>query len=156
MSKYWVLLAFVSTTAMADVRYGSQCGLSDSIEDGQYNYDESKTLNISSKEYDGSNPILKANQLSKKNQIRVLITGRDQAARNSKEEAKKIKSTQLAIQYLDDGSEGGEAYIQTFTFKGKKFIEVISYPGGNPYGLIFPEKSTKPLASLNDGDLICK
>lgn len=60
-----------------------------------------------------------------------------------------------AVKYIVDNSEAGEGYVHQFSFKGKKYDAVESYPGGNSYGKIFPHGSAEPIAENGDGSISC-
>lgn len=59
-----------------------------------------------------------------------------------------------AINELASNSEGGDITYIIFSYQGKIYNLVQSYPGGNPYGLVFEGK--KPVAARTDGDVSCK
>ena len=60
---------------------------------------------------------------------------------------------QDAINELTLDSEGGDAYLNIFRFKGIVYTEIVYYPGGNPYGYVF--KGSRVVARRTDGDLLC-
>lgn len=62
-------------------------------------------------------------------------------------------SLERAIDELTLDSEGGDAYLNVFRYKGIVYTEIVYYPGGNPYGYVF--KGAKVVARRTDGDLLC-
>lgn len=64
------------------------------------------------------------------------------------------EKTQVAINALRDESEGRELNYTVFRYKGQLYTEVVLYPGGNAYGLVF--KGNKLFAIQGDGDFACQ
>jgi hypothetical protein len=58
-----------------------------------------------------------------------------------------------AVKFLAEGSEGGDIYYLVFRFDSKLYVRVTSYPGGNPYGLVFSGETA--IATVQDGDVDC-
>lgn len=58
-----------------------------------------------------------------------------------------------AVKFLKEGSEGADLYYKVFRYQGVVYTQVLFYPGGNPYGLIF--KGRHALAAQTDGDVGC-
>ena len=63
-------------------------------------------------------------------------------------------SFEHSIQAMKGDSEGEELNYTVFRYNGAVFTQVILYPGGNAYGVIFQGK--KLLAEQRDGDIICE
>jgi hypothetical protein len=147
-----VILAIAAFTASASARpqrhlkYGSKCGLVDFSGD-------SAIVDIGL-----SKRLTKATQLNLLARQQVMA-----AARQSNSDAVKygvdsvaLLGAQAAIDFLNAGSEGEESYIQDFHIRGEVFTRVLSYPGGNPVGVIFEKGSSEILAQIEDSDIICK
>jgi hypothetical protein len=69
---------------------------------------------------------------------------------------KALSFAEIKALFSKDGEEEyNDLYIITLKFKktGKSYIEVKSYPGDNPYGLIF-EAQTGKLVAMNGDDSI--
>lgn len=72
-------------------------------------------------------------------------------AKNNDEAAP--KTTAAAVKYLAEGSEGGDISYLVFKFENVIYVQVVSYPGGNSYGLVF--KGSTAIAERTDGDVTC-
>jgi hypothetical protein len=126
---------------------GSQCGLSDTWgggtdEDGepvgeQWEFDESAEISIG----DLTPTKIRALPAIVKQQ---LIASFDD-----------VTTVEEAVQAVKEGSEAGEGYYKRFTFQGREYDAVESYPGGNAYGTIFKRGESQPVAKEGDGDISC-
>jgi hypothetical protein len=63
-------------------------------------------------------------------------------------------SFEQSILVMKNDSEGEELNYSVFRYKGEVFTQVVLYPGGNAFGVIF--QGHKLLAEQHDGDIICE
>ena len=122
---------------------GSQCGLTDMFggdeEGNDWSFDDSREITL---------------QDLNEAQIKTLPKVIQQQIAVAAGEKISIDPV-TAVKTLLEGSEGEEAYVKFFTFKGVKYTTVHSYPGGNSYGPIFKEGSNKLFASNGDDSISC-
>ncbi len=127
---------------------GAQCGLTDTWggeEDGpQWKFDESLQIALQ----DLTKTSVKALSLITQQQIL--------AAAKAQDDTESVDSVELALDFLQQGSEAGEGYVHSFEFNGVNYESVETYPGGNSYGLIFLSGSAVPVANNGDGDIACR
>lgn len=60
-----------------------------------------------------------------------------------------------ALFHLIENSESGDLYYETGSFNGVEMQVFLYFPGGNTYGVVFKKGSDKPLAYLQDSDVVC-
>lgn len=60
-----------------------------------------------------------------------------------------------SIKYLNESSEGGEAYLQTNVVNGVDYTVLLYYPGGNPVGIVFEKGTLTEIAHIEDSDVVC-
>lgn len=89
-------------------------------------------------------------KLSSREAAKVLKAARIEAKRI---EVTAPKNLNEAIALLADGSEGGDISLSILRHEGTIYTSVISYPGGNPYGIVF--KGLRPVMQVSDSDLDC-
>lgn len=135
----------VAGSAMADdVRYGSECGLTDLNGDESWvDIEERKTITLWEETTDEQ---IHALPLLAKQQ---LIIGANQLQDH------RFGSTVEAVRSLMAASSGAEVHVSSFKVNGRKFTIVNHYPGDNPYGAIFKFGTRKLVAVTSDSDVIC-
>lgn len=126
-----LMMTLISFSAQAKISYGSECGLIDSADEFEVH---GSSLKLSEK-----------SKLSTRQGLQIKATLEDGANLTDNE----------ALAALIESSEGGDVYYQTGKFESKSYEVVRYYPGGNPYGAIFKQGSTKPLAFIQDSDIVC-
>jgi len=68
----------------------------------------------------------------------------------------KFKSTLEAVEFMRGNSEGGDMDVMYYTVNGRRFTEVLHYPGGNPVGVLFKTGSRTIVAENGDDTIVCK
>ncbi|WP_374035190.1 hypothetical protein ACES2I_05205 [Bdellovibrio bacteriovorus] len=71
--------------------------------------------------------------------------------------AKPLTLTEIKALFGPEGDESSnDLYVITFKSKttGRIYTHVKTYPGDNPYGLIFDNKTSKPVAHNGDGSIV--
>lgn len=138
-------LSLNAWSATGTSKPGSQCGLTDywggpDDQNGpEWKFDDGQSIELTN---------LKPSQILS---LPIITQRQLMAAAEGEGRINPIK----AVEWLTTGSDGGEAYVEQFTFKGELYDAVIHYPGDNPYGVIFKHESVEPHAYNNDGDVTC-
>lgn len=126
-----LLFSMIGLAAQAHTIYGSECGLIDAADD----------FTVQGSHWD----LDKHSKLTSLQGRQVKATLEDSSQMTSKE----------ALMALIESSESGDVSYETGLFQGKYYDVVRYYPGGNPYGAIFAKGSDRPIAFIQDSDLVC-
>ncbi len=65
------------------------------------------------------------------------------------------KSVVDAVEFLKEGSEAGEVYLEDVLIRSRAYTILTWYPGGNEYAIIFRKGTLKEIAAIEDGDVYC-
>lgn len=141
-------LVLTASAAWADIalpprtktQYGSACGLIDSADNLELNRAKVQKLTLNTR-------------MSKLVGNQILVTA--QEGIDAYIDQRPLDNATEGIQALVRWSEGGDVYREVGSFQGRKLEIIRYYPGGNPAGLIFNRGSVKPIASIQDSDIVC-
>ncbi len=144
MKKFILLMTLISSSmALAAIspKWGAECGLTDAKDDSWKEL-KSYNLNSASEEELAKLPTLVKQQ--------VIVAAKYFA---SDDPSVKIYGTNDAVEFLrrSDGP-----YITHYLVGGKRFTEVLSFPGDNPVGLVFAYGSLHVVAKNGDNDIMCR
>jgi hypothetical protein len=149
MKKSFLILAALTLSFSAqarDMRFGSECGLVDSSGDeALVDVGRPRSLGRATDAQIHALPTLVKQQL--------II-----AARHLIDEhvAVEFRDSVEAANCLREGSEAGDLSVYDFRVNGRRYTQVMTYPGGNPYGVIFLAETRTVVAFTQDSDIVCK
>ena len=143
MFRIIVLISLIGVMGFATSKWGSECGLTD-------DKDES-WKEISRPLYVGRLKAAKIAKLPTLTKQQIIITAKDFA--KGDDDAPKIKKTVEAIEYL---KRADGPYVTNYQVRGRRYTEVIAYPGDNPVGLVFEYGSRHVVASNGDDSIECR
>ena len=147
MKKLSVLfLVGASLTSFGADRLGSKCGLTDDFDDS---WVQTKQINLSQA------PQSKVKKLSRLTKQQFIITAKYFAKEKNKTSGS-IHNTQQAVEWLANDSEAADVDVTYYNVNDASVTQVIHYPGGNPYGVIFQTGSKTIVAYNQDGAIVCR
>lgn len=137
------LLALITSAHAAEL--GSKCGLLDTNESDEWR-SAGRSISLDA---DTSAEELAALPLLTKQQL--IIAAKYFA--NESDSDVEIRNTFEAVQYMS-GSDG--INVQNYQVKRRRITEVMTYPGENPYSVIFKRGTKQVIAYGKDGTVYCK
>jgi len=142
----FLLLLVVGGDVLAEKKFGSSCGLTDTHRDGWAKRGPNMTLDSMSDRAVRKLPSLTKQQL--------IITAKHFSKKL--EDSPLIRNSVDAVDFLRENSEWSELEIQDYRIRGEEYTEVLHYPGGSPFGLIFLRLTRRIVASNVDGTIYCR
>ncbi|MEO5971025.1 MAG: hypothetical protein ABIQ95_13940 [Bdellovibrionia bacterium] len=141
----WLAVFILSTnTVFAETRWGSECGLTDQKDDSWVEVGKGLNLQKLTKAEIRNLPTLTKQQL--------IIMAKEFA--KGSEDNVPINCAIEAVDYLKGTDDG--PYISTYLVRGKKYTEVLIYPGDNPIGVIFKQGTVSIVADNGDDSIACR
>ena len=130
----------------ANAKPGSQCGLTDSIDDSWITTAR-RSLTDASDRTISNLPTLTKQQL--------IIAANEESKRRGENE--KFQSAVEAVDYLRESSTSNDVTIIHMEVDGRRMVTLVEiYPGENPYGSIFAQGTRRVIAYEKDSSVECK